>query len=88
MKKYRNIYNGAAPDALVWRNRLGYNEVMTNNYLRHPAYTYYPVVGVRLGTNRLNSAIGRTDRVNEAVLEENGITTRNARYDVEPGEAF
>jgi formylglycine-generating enzyme required for sulfatase activity len=31
---------------LVWRNRLGYNETMTNNYLRHPAYASYPVVGV------------------------------------------
>jgi hypothetical protein len=30
-------YKGASPDTLVWRNRLGYNETMTNNYLRHPA---------------------------------------------------
>jgi len=44
--KYRNIYYGALPDTLVWRNRLGFNEMMTNNYLRHPAYANYPVVGV------------------------------------------
>ncbi|HPF11478.1 MAG TPA: gliding motility lipoprotein GldJ [Flavobacteriaceae bacterium] len=86
-EKYRNIYNGAAPDTLVWRNRLGYNEVMTNNYLRHPAYAYYPVVGVSW-VQAVEFSNWRTDRVNEAVLEENGITTRNARYDVEPGEAF
>ena len=44
--KYTNIYKGALPDTLVWRNRLGFNETMTNNYLRHPAYAEYPVVGV------------------------------------------
>jgi gliding motility-associated lipoprotein GldJ len=43
---YKAIYNGALPDTLVWRDRLGFNEVMTENYLRHPAYGEYPVVGV------------------------------------------
>ena len=42
-ENYKNIYEGALPDTLVWRNRLGYNETMTNNYLRHPAYANYPV---------------------------------------------
>jgi gliding motility-associated lipoprotein GldJ len=45
-ENYKNIYEGASPDTLVWRNRLGYNETMTNNYLRHPSYANYPVVGV------------------------------------------
>jgi gliding motility-associated lipoprotein GldJ len=31
-ENYKNIYEGASPDTLVWRNRLGYNETMTNNY--------------------------------------------------------
>jgi cobalamin biosynthesis Co2+ chelatase CbiK len=35
-ESYKYIYEGASPDTLVWRNRLGYNETMTNNYLRHP----------------------------------------------------
>jgi hypothetical protein len=34
-ESYKYIYEGASPDTLVWRNRLGYNETMTNNYLRH-----------------------------------------------------
>src|SRR5690554_7401797 len=38
-ENYRNIYTGAVPDTLVWRNRLGFNETMTQNYLRHPAYS-------------------------------------------------
>jgi hypothetical protein len=43
-ESYKYIYEGFLPDTLVWRNRLGYNETMTNNYLRHPAYASYPVV--------------------------------------------
>jgi gliding motility-associated lipoprotein GldJ len=86
-ENYRKIYEGAVPDTLVWRNRLGFNEVMTNNYLRHPAYAEYPVVGVSW-VQAVEFSNWRTDRVNEMVLETNGITARNARYDVEPGETF
>ncbi|MDN3724768.1 gliding motility lipoprotein GldJ [Aequorivita sp. SDUM287046] len=86
-ENYRKIYEGAVPDTLVWRNRLGFNEVMTNNYLRHPAYAEYPVVGVSW-IQAVEFSNWRTDRVNEMVLETNGITSRNARYDVEPGETF
>src|SRR5210317_1675824 len=32
---FRAIYNGAVPDTLVWRNRLGLSEMMVENYLRH-----------------------------------------------------
>ncbi|WP_339696163.1 gliding motility lipoprotein GldJ [uncultured Marixanthomonas sp.] len=86
-ENYRQIYEGALPDTLVWRNRLGYNEVMTNNYLRHPAYANYPVVGVSW-IQAVEFSKWRTDRVNEFILEEEGYTARGARYDVEPGETF
>jgi len=86
-ENYRKIYEGAVPDTLVWRNRLGFNEVMTNNYLRHPAYAEYPVVGVSW-VQAVEFSNWRTDRVNEMVLETAGVTSRNARYDVEPGETF
>ena len=86
-ENYRRIYEGAVPDTLVWRNRLGFNEVMTNNYLRHPAYAEYPVVGVSW-VQAVEFSNWRTDRVNEMVLETAGVTSRNARYDVEPGETF
>ncbi len=86
-ENYRHIYEGALPDTLVWRNRLGYNEVMTNNYLRHPAYANYPVVGVSW-VQAVEFSKWRTDRVNELILEEEGYTARGARYDVEPGETF
>lgn len=84
---YRKIYEGAVPDTLVWRNRLGFNEVMTNNYLRHPAYAEYPVVGVSW-IQAVEFSNWRTDRVNEAALEAAGVTSRNARYEAKPGQIF
>ena len=84
---YRRIYDGALPDTLVWRNQLGYNEVMVYNYLRHPAYKDYPVVGVSW-VQAVEFSKWRTDRVNELLLEKEGITARGARYKTEPGQIF
>lgn len=75
---YEHIYEGASPDTLVWRNRLGYNETMTNNYLRHPAYASYPVVGVNW-IQAVEFSQWRTDRVNEAILEKKGYLKKNAK---------
>ncbi len=83
--KYVNIYTGALPDTLVWRNRLGYNETMTNNYLRHPAYAEYPVVGVNW-VQAVQFAEWRTDRVNEAMLEREGYLAKDAKYQAANGE--
>ncbi len=77
-ERYRAIYYGALPDTLVWRNRLGYNEVMTENYLRHPAYGEYPVVGVSW-IQAVEFSNWRTDRVNELNLERSGYLKRDAR---------
>ena len=85
--RYRNIYLGALPDTLVWRNRLGYNETMTNNYLRHPAYAHYPVVGVSW-IQAVEFSKWRTDRVNELRLEKEGFTAKGARFAAEAGETF
>ena len=48
--KFAAIYN-ALPDTLVWRNRLGYSEILVENY-RHPAI-FQLYVGYRL-TNMPN----------------------------------
>ncbi|MFV8347112.1 gliding motility lipoprotein GldJ [Flavobacterium sp. ZB4P13] len=77
-ENYKNIYEGASPDTLVWRNRLGYNETMTNNYLRHPSYADYPVVGVNW-IQAVEFSNWRTQRVNEALLEKNGYLKKNAK---------
>ena len=77
-ENYKNIYEGASPDTLVWRNRLGYNETMTNNYLRHPAYAEYPVVGVNW-IQATEFCKWRTDRVNENILEKNKYIKKDAK---------
>lgn len=82
----RGIYEGALPDTLVWRNRLGYNETMTNNYLRHPAYAEYPVVGVNW-IQAVEFCEWRTDRVNESVLEKNGYLKKGAKEEIAEGNA-
>jgi gliding motility-associated lipoprotein GldJ len=77
-ENYKNIYEGASPDTLVWRNRLGYNETMTNNYLRHPAYAEYPVVGVNW-IQAVEFSKWRTDRVNEKTLEDQKFLKKDAK---------
>lgn len=77
-ENYKNIYEGALPDTLVWRDRMGYNETMTNNYLRDPSYAEYPVVGVNW-IQAVEFSKWRTQRVNEALLEKNGYLKKNAK---------
>jgi len=77
-ENYRNIYDGAIPDTLVWRNRLGYNETMTNNYLRHPAYAEYPVVGVNW-IQATEFSKWRTNRVNENILEREKFLKKDSK---------
>jgi len=77
-ENFKNIYAGASPDTLVWRNRLGYNETMTNNYLRHPAYANYPVVGVNW-VQAVEFCQWRTNMVNEAILEKNGYLKKDSK---------
>ena len=64
-------YYNALPDTLVWRRPLSYNEPWVNNYLRHPAYQDYPVVGVTWEQAREYCA-WRSDRVNEDLLRKGG----------------
>lgn len=85
--RYRNIYIGALPDTLVWRNRLGNMETMTNNYLRHPAYANYPVVGVSW-IQAVEFSKWRTDRVNELMLEKEGFTSEGARFQADAESQF
>ena len=77
--QYKQIYEGALPDTLVWRNALGYVEELTTNYLRHPAYAEYPVVGVNW-LQAVQYAEWRTDRVNEFILEREAYIAKDVRY--------
>lgn len=86
-ENYRHIYPGALPDTLVWRNRLGYNETMTNHYLRHPAYANYPVVGVNW-IQAVEFSRWRTDRVNEKTLEDNKYLKKGAKLEATAEKSF
>ena len=80
--EFEDIYNGLLPDTLVWRNRLGSAEILVENYLRHPAYRNYPVVGVSwLQANEY--AKWRSDRVGEMVLQKEGYLERGAHIPTE-----
>ncbi|MDO3640748.1 SUMF1/EgtB/PvdO family nonheme iron enzyme [Mucilaginibacter sp. L3T2-6] len=67
----RELYYNAIPDTLVWRRPLSYNEPYVDNYLRHPAFQDYPVVGVSW-TQVQDYCQWRTDRTNENILRERG----------------
>jgi len=87
-ERYRLIYEGALPDTLVWRSQLGYVEELTTNYLRHPAYAEYPVVGVNW-LQAVQYAEWRTDRVNEALLEREAFIQKDVRYsEIEANSTF
>ncbi len=80
-ENYSNIYKGALPDTLVWRNPLGFNESMVHNYLRYPSFSQYPVVGVNW-IQAVEFSEWRTDQVNYGRLSEKGYTKRDAHLNI------
>ncbi|MCF6213628.1 MAG: gliding motility lipoprotein GldJ [Flavobacteriaceae bacterium] len=68
----KRIYQAALPDTLVWREKLGSTELLSETYLRHPAFADYPVVGVSW-LQAVQYCKWRTDRVNERILMDKGI---------------
>ena len=71
-EKYKNIYSSTLPDTLVWRNSLGNTELLSENYLRHPAYSDYPVVGVSW-LQAVQYCKWRTSAVNLKNLIDKGV---------------
>lgn len=74
--KNQAIIDAALPDTLVWRSELAMNEPYVEYYFRHPAYNFYPVVGVTWQQAH-DFCIWRTDRVNELALMKGGFINKN-----------
>lgn len=87
---YSNVYTAALPDTMVWRSPLGFNEDMVNNYLRHPSFQDYPVVGITW-QQATKYAKWRTERVNEGLLEREGYIEKGVSLQIDsisPGNEF
>lgn len=61
------LVKAAQPDHDVWLNELAYNDPYVQNYFDHPAFSFYPIVGVTWEQADAYCR-WRTDRVNEAAL--------------------
>jgi len=80
---FEALYLNALPDTSCWKETVGNYQGFTNDYLRHPAYKNYPVVGVSwMQAN--NYCAWRTDRVNEYILIREGILVTNPMQQNEP----
>ncbi len=55
------------PDHTVWREDLAYNDPYEQNYFDHPAFSFYPIVGITW-EQAMDYCQWRTDRVNEMTL--------------------
>jgi len=82
---YEAYYN-ALPDTLVWRSPLAYNEPYVDNYLRHPAFQDYPVVGVTWDQAQ-DFCAWRTDAANETILENRGLLLTGKQKSQGKGQA-
>lgn len=72
---FKEIYNGALPDTLLWDNKLSRND-FNETYFRDQNYDYYPVVGVSwTQANRYCEWL--TDRSNEKALMQAGIISKD-----------
>lgn len=65
------LVDKARPDKTVWREDMAYNDPYVQNYFDHPAFSFYPIVGVTW-EQAMAYCQWRTDRVNELALITTG----------------
>ena len=68
-------YKSTIPDTSIW-NSLHCDSAFVSNYLRHPSYHYYPVVGVSQRQAK-DFSNWRADRVFQLVLIKEGVLEFN-----------
>lgn len=79
---FKEIYNGALPNASFEKEKLMRNDIYTNHYFTHPAFDNYPVVGVSwIQAQRFCEWL--TDRANENVLIKAGVLSKDLYRDAE-----
>lgn len=69
-ERFPEVYEYALPDSMVFQKHLSetYNDPLLYNYIKHPSFTYYPVVGVNwMQAN--NFCIWQTNRINEYITK-------------------
>ncbi|PHX91965.1 MAG: gliding motility lipoprotein GldJ [Flavobacteriales bacterium] len=84
---FPEVYQRALPDSLCWRSKLAYNEPFVEYYFRHPSYKDYPVVGVNW-QQASEFAQWRTERVNEMILDREGISKFDIVTDANDDNTF
>lgn len=75
----------AKPDRTVWREEMAYNDPYETNYFDHPAFSFYPIVGVTW-EQAMAYCEWRTDRVNELALINAGAIAVPPFQDLAPIE--